>query len=76
MQEADGDPVMDDAFDVIPPIDPQTMSHFIAVQSALKPEEAAVAREVASKLTAAELRGWFDELSKLSVPDAAAPWPA
>lgn len=69
-EEADGDPVMDDAFDVIPPIDPQTMSHFIAVQSALKPEEAAVAREVASKLTAAELRGWFDELSKLSVPQA------
>jgi hypothetical protein len=68
-EEAEGE-VPDNALDIIPPIDPQTMAHFIAVQSALKPEEAAVAREVASKLTAAELRGWFDELSKLSVPQA------
>ncbi len=68
-EEAEGE-VPDNALDIIPPIDPQTMAHFIAVQSALKPEEAAVAREVASKLTAAELRGWFDELSKLTVPQA------
>src|SRR5205085_11582786 len=53
-----------------PPLDPQTMSHFIAVQSALKPEEAALAREVASTLGPAELRGWIEELSKLSVPQA------
>jgi len=56
--------------DELPPIDPETMAHFIAVQSALKPEEAALAREVASGLGAAELRAWFDELSKLSVPQA------
>lgn len=54
----------------IPPLDPATMAHFIAVQSALKPEEAALAREVASTLGPAELRGWVDELSKLSVPQA------
>lgn len=69
-EEIEGESVPDNALDIIPPIDPQTMAHFIAVQSALKPEEAAVAREVASKLTAAELRGWFDELSKLTVPQA------
>ena len=34
------------------------------------PEEAALAREVASTLGPSELRGWFDELSKLSVPQA------
>src|SRR5687767_8075688 len=62
--------VPENATDVLPPIDPQTMAHFIAVQSALTPEEAAIAREVAKELSAAELRTWFDELSKLSVPDA------
>lgn len=58
------------ATDALPPMDPQTMAHFIAIQSALKPEEAALAREVAGNLGPAELRGWFDELSKLSVPQA------
>ena len=62
--------VPENASDVLPPIDPQTMAHFIAVQSALTPEEGAMAREVAKELGAAELRAWFDELSKLSVPDA------
>ncbi len=52
------------------PLDPQTMAHFIAIQSALKPEEAALAREVAGNLGPTELRSWFDELSKLSVPQA------
>lgn len=56
--------------DTLPPIDPQTMQHFIAVQSALQPDEATMAREVASTLSPAELRAWFDELSKLSVPQA------
>ncbi|MBX3156771.1 MAG: hypothetical protein KF773_12265 [Deltaproteobacteria bacterium] len=64
--------VPENATDVLPPIDPQTMAHFIAVQSALAPEEAAIAREVAKELSAAELRAWFDELSKLAVPDAVA----
>jgi len=54
----------------LPPIDPQTMVHFVAIQSALMPEEAALARDVASNLSPAELRAWFDELSKLSVPQA------
>ena len=54
----------------MPPLDPATMAHFIAVQSALKPEEAALAREVASNLEPAALRSWFDELTKLSVAQA------
>jgi hypothetical protein len=58
------------ATDALPPLDPQTMQHFIAIQSALKPEEASMAREVASTLGPAELRAWFDELSKLTVPQA------
>jgi hypothetical protein len=62
--------VPDNANDVLPPIDPQTMAHFVAVQSALTPEESAIAREVAKELSAADLRAWFDELSTLSVPDA------
>jgi hypothetical protein len=64
--------VPENATDVLPPIDPQTMAHFIAVQSALTPEEGAIARDVAKELGAAELRAWFDELSKLSVPEAVA----
>lgn len=54
------------------PIDPTSMAHFIAVQSGLTPEEAAIAREVASQLSPAELRTWFDALSALSVTDAIA----
>lgn len=64
--------VPENANDVLPPIDPQTMAHFVAVQSALTAEEASLAREVAKELSAAELRAWFDELSTLSVPDAVA----
>lgn len=56
----------------LPPIDPKTMSHFIAIQSALAPNEAALARQVAAELSPAELRAWFDELSALSVQDAVA----
>lgn len=59
-----------DTSDALPPLDPQTMQHFMAIQSALKPDEAAMAREVASTLAPVELRAWFDELSKLSVPQA------
>lgn len=54
----------------LPSIDPETMAHFIAVQSALKPEEAELARSVAADLSPAQLRSWFDELKKLSVPQA------
>lgn len=63
-------PAAPSATEALPPIDPQTMAHFIAIQSALKPDESAMAREVASTLGPAELRAWFDELSKLSIPQA------
>ena len=56
----------------MPPLDPKAMSHFIAIQSALASDEAALAREVASQLSPAEMRAWFAELSALSVPDAVA----
>lgn len=55
----------------LPPLDPATMAHFIAIQSTLSPEEAGLAREVAAQLSPAELRAWFDELSELGVEDAA-----
>lgn len=53
-----------------PPIDAATLAHFTAIQAALTPEEAALARSAAAELEPAELRSWFDELAKLSVPDA------
>lgn len=62
--------VPETATDVLPPIDPQTMAHFIAIQAALKPEEARLAREVASNLSAPELHAWFDDLKALTVPQA------
>lgn len=69
-QENDQAVATESTSDGLPPLDPQMMAHFIAIQSALKPDEAALAREVASTLGPAELRGWFDELSKLTVPQA------
>jgi len=48
----------------------EDMAHFIAIQNALAPDEAAIAREVASGFSAEELHAWFDELKKLSVPQA------
>ena len=56
--------------EVLPPLDPKTMAHFIAIQSQLKPEEAALAKQLAAELSPAELRAWFDELSKLEVAQA------
>ena len=56
----------------LPPLDPKAMTHFIAIQSALTPDEAALARQVAAELSPAEMRAWIDELSALSVPDAVA----
>ncbi len=56
----------------LPPLDPAAMAHFLAIQSALSPEEASLAREVAAQLDPAELRAWFDELSKLDVDEATA----
>jgi len=56
----------------LPPMNPAALAHFAAVQAALSGEERELAREAAANLSAAELRAWFDELSKLSVPEAAA----
>lgn len=54
----------------LPPIDAKTMMHFVAIQSALKPDEAALAKQLAAELSPLEMRAWFDELSKLEVPQA------
>ncbi len=51
-------------------LDPSAMARIVAIQAALEPEEVAYVQEVAKELSPAELRRWFDELSKLSVPDA------
>jgi hypothetical protein len=56
--------------EALPPLDPKTMAHFIAIQSQLKPEEAALAKQLAAELSPAELRAWFDEMSKLEVAQA------
>jgi hypothetical protein len=58
--------------DSLPPLDPAAMAHFLAIQSALGPDEAAMAREVASALSPREMRAWMDELRSMSVPDAVA----
>ena len=58
--------------DAMPPLDPKTMAHFIAIQAALKPDEAAMARAIAGELAPAELRAWFEELRTLSIQDAVA----
>jgi hypothetical protein len=57
---------------VPPPLDPTAMAHVIAIQAALEPNEVSYVKEVAKELSPAELRGWFDELSKLTVPQAVA----
>ncbi len=60
----------EDDSETLPPIDAKTMSHFVSIQSVLDPKEAELAREVASSLPRAELRAWFDELTKLTVAEA------
>lgn len=64
------DEVTENNISTLPPLDPQTIAHFIAIQSALKPEEAALARDVAGNLTPPELHAWFDEMKQLTVPQA------
>ena len=61
-----------DEHEELPPLDPKMMGHFIAIQSALTPAEAALARQIAAELSPKEMRAWFAELSALSVPDAVA----
>lgn len=68
--EADTSP--DASATELPPIGPDTMAHFLAIQAALKPNEAKLARQLAAELTAAEMRAWLAELSGMSVPDAVA----
>ena len=62
----------DDEPEELPPLDPKMMGHFIAIQSALNPTEAALARQIAAELSPKEMRAWFAELAALSVPDAVA----
>lgn len=56
----------------LPPLDPVQMAHVIAIQAQLEPNEVAFVQEVAKDLAPAELRDWFDKLSKQTVPDAVA----
>lgn len=54
------------------PLTPAQLAHFLAIQNALEPNEAALARQLASELSPVELRGWFDDLGELAVADAVA----
>lgn len=56
----------------LPPLGPQQMAHFLAIQSALKPEEAALARQLAAELSPTEMRAWLADLGAMAVPDAVA----
>jgi hypothetical protein len=56
----------------LPPLSPQAMAHFLAIQTALTPEEAALARAAAGELSPADLRAWFEQLSAMTVPEAVA----
>lgn len=60
----------ENANDVFPPLEAQTLAHFFVVQSALEPEEVKRTSELVRHLGAGELRSWFGELSKLAVPQA------
>jgi hypothetical protein len=48
------------------------MAHFFAIQAALTPDEARLARAIAAELSPDELRGWFAELKQLTVAEAVA----
>ncbi len=67
-------PKLTRAATVVPPpvLDAKGFAHIAAIQAALTPEEAALAREVAQDLAPADLQTWFAELSTLSVPQAVA----
>ena len=56
----------------VPPLGPAEMTHFLAIQAALTPDEANLARATAAELSPADLRTWLAELTQLSVPDAVA----
>jgi hypothetical protein len=56
----------------LPPLPPQAMGHFLAIQAALTPDEVAFLRIAASGLSPLQLRGLIEELSAISVPEAVA----
>ena len=68
---ADGSPAEPEEDDA-PALDPKMMGHLIAIQSALAPTEAALARQLVAELSPTETRAWMKELSALSIPDAVA----
>ena len=72
MENRKAELVPENANDVLPPIDPAVMAHYVAIQNELTNTEAAIVRRIASALNAGEIRVWFVALSKLAVPDAVA----
>ena len=69
---ADAQEPLAEKTEALPPLDPNLMGHFIAIQAGLTPPEAALARQIAAELSPQEMRMWLAELSTLSVPDAVA----
>jgi hypothetical protein len=64
--------LQDGELEMLPPIEPAVMAHYLAIQDALTITESAIVRRIASALGAGEVRVWFVALSKFSVPDAVA----
>jgi hypothetical protein len=56
----------------LPTLDPAALMRFAAIQSALTLAEKMRAHELATQLSAAELRTWITELVQLPVPEAVA----
>lgn len=52
------------------PLDQEVFAHFLRIQSVLSPDEVTQVVDFASKLNGPELRRWFDEISKLNLPQA------
>ena len=51
-------------------IEPAHIRHFLAIHSALTPEEAMMICEVAQAFSPVELRVWFSQLVDLTTPQA------
>lgn len=54
----------------LPPVDREVLAHFLKIQSVLAPDEVTQVVDLAAKLSAPELRSWFDELTSLTVAQA------
>ena len=54
----------------VPPLSPQGMLHFAAIQQALTLEERALAQGILSELSPDEVQAWLRELAPLSVAEA------